>query len=190
MYHSMRKSMAAARKHAFVRNACGHYLDGSRARTAVLVIIRSHEKCYKPLVPSRTSSQPFMGHGASHRQLGRRSRFCACSARRCGKVWRRIATTRSSDRRAWHTTRRCDRRSHSLPRPRARHARRSRRCGLRARHRERRLRFSPWRSAETAAALRRAETCTSPQDSAPGAGGETRFRDQPVKLPAVLGGFG
>jgi hypothetical protein len=81
-------------------------------------------------------------------------------------------------------------RSHSLPRPPARHAKRSRRCGLRARHRERRLRFSPWRSAETAAALRRAETCTSPQDSAPEAGGGTRFRDQPVKLPAVLGGFG
>ena len=135
MYHSMRKSMAAARKHAFVRNACGHYLDGSRARTTVLVITGSHEKCYPSNGPLHASPQPLVGDAASHRRFGRPSRFCACSARRCGKAWPRIATTRSSDHRALRTIRRCDSRSHSLPRPRARDARRSRRCGLRARHR-------------------------------------------------------
>lgn len=134
MYQFIRNSMAAERKHALKDGHEGVIWmtqkagQGSCHHSGVMRNLRT-------IGFTRASSQPFMGDGASHRQLGRRSRFCACSARRCRKGWRRIATTRGSDRRALRTSRRCDTRSQSLPCPRARDARRSRRCGLRARHR-------------------------------------------------------
>ena len=159
-----------------------------RWQDGVLPPSRSYEKCYGSLCSPRLSSQPFMGHGASHCQLGRRSRFCACPARRCRKVWRRIATTRSSIE--GHCARfgaatGARTRSRALAR------------GMRGAHAvvvcgqgvERRLRLLVLAVDRDHGGLapRRDLICAAGLSAGPG--GVARFRDQPVELTAVLGGF-